>query len=165
VNKTTKILTRFIFFSRWLQAPLYVGLVFVLCVYVYQFSIKLFELIFHANPKHEYAVMLQTLDLIDVVMLANLLIMVIVGGYETFVSHLDLKDHPDHPEWLDEVNAGTMKTKLALSLIGISSIHLLRTFIDPSLYSRETIVWQVAIHVTLLLSALAIALTNKLIGH
>ena len=158
-------MSQFIFFSRWLQAPLYLGLVLVLCVYVYQFSAKLIELIFHANPKHEYAVMLQTLDLIDVVMIANLLIMVIVGGYETFVSHLNINDHPDHPEWLDEVNAGTMKTKLALSLIGISSIHLLRTFIDPSLYSQETIIWQVAIHVTLLLSALAIAFTNKLIGH
>jgi len=165
VNKVSKIISQFVFLSRWLQAPLYLGLILVLGVYVYHFAFKLIELVASATQHNEYAIMLQALDLIDVVMIANLLIMVIVGGYETFVSHLNMQDHPDHPEWLDEVNAGTMKIKLALSLIGISSIHLLRTFIDPSVYSRETIIWQVAIHLTLLMSALIIAFTNKLIGH
>lgn len=160
-----KNIGRFVFLSRWLQAPLYLGLIIVLAVYVYHFGIKLLELVSSADGHHESAIMLQALDLIDVVMIANLLIMVIIGGYETFVSHLNLEDHADHPEWLDEVNAGTMKVKLALSLIGISSIHLLRTFIDPSLYSREAIIWQVSIHLTLLISALVIAFTNKLIGH
>ena len=96
-------------------------------------------------------------------MIANLLIMVIVGGYQTFVSRLDLEGHPDQPEWLDEVNAGTMKIKLSLALIGISSIHLLRTFIDPSQHSNSSVMWQVLIHLTLIVSALSIALTNWLI--
>jgi uncharacterized protein (TIGR00645 family) len=134
-------------------------------MYVYHFGMKLLELTLNIKSHEESAMMLRALELIDVVMIANLLIMVIVAGYETFVSHLNLQNDPDHPEWLDEINAGTMKVKLALSLIGISSIHLLRTFMDPALYSKDTIIWQVVIHVTLLISALAIALTNKLISH
>lgn len=158
-----KTLPKFIFWSRWLQAPLYVGLVLVLAVYVYEFGVKLIELVLHAQKLDETATMLEALNLIDVVMIANLLIMVIVGGYETFVSRLKLHEHPDHPEWLDEVNAGTMKIKLALALVGISSIHLLRTFIDPSQLSNYTVMWQVVIHLTLVVSAIMIAFTNKLI--
>jgi uncharacterized protein (TIGR00645 family) len=108
--------------------------------------------------------MLGVLDLIDVVMIANLLIMVVMGGYETFISHLDLGEHPDTPEWLDHLDAGAMKIKLALSLVGISSIHLLRTFIDPTKLSNYTVMWQIIIHVTLIVSALAIAWTNSLIN-
>jgi len=107
--------------------------------------------------------MLGVLDLIDVVMIANLLIMVIMGGYETFVSKLNLDSHPDQPEWLDHLDAGAMKIKLALALIGISSIHLLRTFIDPSKQTREAVMWQVVIHLTLLVSALTIAYTNRIL--
>lgn len=157
-------LSNIIFMSRWLQAPLYLGLIVVLIVYVYQFGIGLVHLVKIANGLHETEMMLQALDLIDVVMLANLLIMVIVGGYETFVSSLYIQDDPDRPEWLDELNAGTMKVKLALALIGISSIHLLRTFIDPALKGENTVKWQVIIHITLIVSAVAIAATNKLIS-
>lgn len=164
MTDTVKSLSKFIFWSRWLQAPLYVGLVVVLALYVYEFGLKLFQLIFKASSLGEIEIMLQALDLIDVVMIANLLIMVIVGGYETFVSRLRLHEHPDHPEWLDEVNAGTMKIKVALALVGISSIHLLRTFIDPAQMENSTIMWQVVIHLTLVVSAIMIALTNKLIS-
>lgn len=153
---------RLIFWSRWLQAPLYVGLIVVLTVYVYQFALGLYLLIKSANVFHESEIMLQALDLIDVVMIANLIIMVIVGGYETFVSKLKLNEHPDNPEWLDEVDAGSMKVKLALALVGISSIHLLRTFIDPGLKDNFAIMWQVLIHITLIVSAAAIAFTNRL---
>ncbi len=155
-----KALTKLIFTGRWLQLPLYVGLIVVLGVYAYRFIIELIELIAHANGIDNTTIMLSVLNLIDVVMIANLLIMVIIGGYQTFVSPLYLQDHVDKPEWLDEVNAGSMKVKLALSLISISSIHLLRTFIDPSQYSNTSIMWQVLIHVTLVLSAIAIAFTN-----
>lgn len=164
MNTVTRALPGFIFWSRWLQAPLYVGLIAVLAVYVYEFGHGLFELIKSAGAFNSTSIMLQALDLIDVVMIANLLIMVIVGGYETFVSRLRMQEHQDHPEWLDEVNAGTMKIKLALALITISSIHLLRTFIDPSQYTSEDIMWQVVIHITLVLSAVAIAYTDKLMG-
>ena len=152
-----------IFTSRWLQAPLYFGLMIVLGVYVYEFGVSLFNLVMKVNTLNETTIMLHALNLIDVVMIANLLIMVIIGGYETFVSRLNLGNHPDNPDWLDEVNAGTLKIKLALSLVSISSIHLLRTFIDPTQQSNDAIMWQVVIHVTLVLSALCIALSNKFI--
>ena len=92
-------------------------------------------------------------------MIANLLIMVIVGGYETFVSRLNLKGHADEPEWLSHVNAGILKVKLAMALIGISSIHLLKTFINAGsiTVSERTILWQVVIHLTFVVSALVLA--------
>jgi uncharacterized protein (TIGR00645 family) len=164
MNHITNNLPKFVFWSRWLQAPLYLGLIAVLVVYVYEFALGLVHLIGNANQANDTLIMLQALDLIDVVMIANLLTMVIVGGYETFVSRLHLKHHPDHPEWLDEVNAGTMKVKLALALITISSIHLLRTFIDPTLAQNNVVMWQVIIHITLVFSAIAIAFTNRLMN-
>ncbi len=164
MQKISQNLPKFIFWSRWLQAPLYVGLIIALGVYVYEFGIGLWHLIANAAGYNETEIMLNVLNLIDVVMIANLLIMVIVGGYETFVSRMHLHNHPDQPEWLDEVNAGTMKIKLAMALIGISSIHLLRTFIDPSNMTNYAIMWQVLIHLTLVVSALAIAFTHKLMS-
>jgi uncharacterized protein (TIGR00645 family) len=164
MQSMTRKLSAFIFWSRWLQAPLYLGLIIVLGVYVYQFALGLIQLVKSANTLHGESIMLQALDLIDVVMIANLLIMVTVGGYETFVSRLHLHAHPDKPEWLDEVDAGSMKIKLALSLIGISSIHLLRTFINPVVQNEFAVKWQVIIHLTLIISAVAIAYTNKIIS-
>ena len=112
--------------SRWLQAPLYIGLIVAQGVYVWQFWLELVHLISMMADKSmtETALMLIVLGLIDVVMISNLLVMVIVGGWETFVSRLDLKNHPDQPEWLSHVNAGVLKVKLATAIIGISSIHL-----------------------------------------
>jgi uncharacterized protein (TIGR00645 family) len=161
----SKKLPAFIFASRWLQAPLYLGLIVVMAVYIYEFGISLTHMIINANTLTETSIMLHALDLIDVVMIANLLIMVIIGGYETFVSRMNLRAHRDNPDRLDEVNAGTMKIKLALALVTISSIHLLRTFIDPTLKSNDGIMWQVIIHITLVLSAIGIAFTNKLISY
>lgn len=165
MTTTRTSVASFIFLSRWLQAPLYFGLMIVLGVYVYEFARGLFHLITTVNILTESGTMLLVLDLIDMVMIANLLIMVILGGYETFVSRLRLQSSPDHPEWLDEVNAGTMKIKLALALITISSIHLLRTFIDPAQKDFYVVMWQVIIHLTLVFSAIAIALTDKLMTY
>ena len=165
MSKSLQAISKFIFWSRWLQAPLYFGLIVVLAFYVYEFALGLMHLIQGAHQATATTTMLQALDLIDVVMIANLLIMVIVGGYETFVSQLNIRNHPDHPEWLDEVNAGTMKVKLAVALITISSIHLLRTFIDlPAQKDNFTVMWQVIIHMTLVASAVLLALTNRLIA-
>jgi uncharacterized protein (TIGR00645 family) len=151
-----------IFFSRWLQAPLYFGLILAMGVYVYEFGANLYSLISNVPKLTETDIMLRVLDLIDVVMIANLMTMVIIGGYEIFVSRLRSQAHPDHPEWLDEVNAGTMKIKLALSLVSISSIHLLRTFIDPEQKEFYTVMWQVTIHLTLVVSALVIAFSERI---
>ncbi|MBP9752471.1 MAG: TIGR00645 family protein [Proteobacteria bacterium] len=161
-----KIIRMSIFSSRWLQAPLYIGLIIAQVVYVYKFLEEVVELVLHAGIKTEPEIMMLVLSLIDVVMISNLLIMVIIGGYETFVSRLRLENHPDIPEWLDHVNASTMKIKLAMALIGISSIHLLKTFIEvnnPVANLKDSaIMWQVIIHVTFLVSAIALAYTAKI---
>lgn len=163
MNYVRKSLVTFIFCSRWLQAPLYLGLILTLGIYVYEFGLHLVILIKNLNSLHETQIMMRVLDLIDVVMIANLLIMVIVGGFEIFVSRLNIHDHPDHPEWLDAVNASSMKVKLATALISISSVHLLKTFFDISKLNNSAVMWQVFIHLTLLVSAVAIAFINSML--
>lgn len=165
LDKKLRPLPRWIFMSRWLQAPLYLGLIVAQGVYVWQFWVELVHLVeMMANKSMtETALMLVVLGLIDVVMISNLLVMVIVGGWETFVSRLELENHPDQPEWLSHVNAGVLKVKLATAIIGISSIHLLKTFINAASYDEKTLMWQTLIHVTFVLSALAIAYTEKIV--
>jgi uncharacterized protein (TIGR00645 family) len=160
-----KALESFIFWSRWLQAPLYVGLIIAQGVYVYQFLIELLHLVGKAGALTDTDIMLIVLGLIDVVMIANLLIMVIIGGYETFVSSLDLEGHPDQPEWLSHVNAGVLKVKLATALIGISSIHLLKTFINAGNLPDKTMVFQIGIHLTFVVSAFVMAWTDKVMNE
>lgn len=151
-----------VFLSRWLQAPLYFGLIIAQAVYVWRFLAELWHIVIHANSLTEDALLLAVLALVDVVMIANLLIMVIIGGYETFVAKLRIGNHPDQPEWLSHVNANVLKVKLAMAIIGISSIHLLATFINPSSYTNDQIMWQVLIHLTFIVSALALAFIDRL---
>ncbi len=199
-----KPLPNLIFMSRWLQLPLYLGLIIAQAVYVFHFWVELVHLVEAAfgsqaalaaiyksvsvtmdtrgaqevaqaavaatqagEPRQltETVIMLVVLGLIDVVMISNLLIMVIVGGYETFVSRLNLEGHPDQPEWLSHVNASVLKVKLATAIIGISSIHLLKTFINAAAYSEKTLIAQTAIHVAFLLSAMAIAACDRIMPH
>jgi uncharacterized protein (TIGR00645 family) len=159
--KTELYLEKTIFWSRWLQAPLYLGLIIAQGVYVYHFFVELWHLMSHLSSMTSQDIMLIVLGLIDVVMIANLLIMVIIGGYETFVSRLHLDDHPDQPEWLNHVNAGVLKVKLATALIGISSIHLLKTFIEAERRPEQAMMWQVIIHLTFVLSAFVLAWTDR----
>ncbi|MDR3448462.1 MAG: TIGR00645 family protein [Alphaproteobacteria bacterium] len=155
-------LGRVIFLSRWLQVPLYLGLIFAQGLYCYRFIIEVADLIMHGVGWPETKVMMAVLGLIDVVMISNLLIMVIIGGYQTFVSRLQLDGHPDRPEWLDRANTSTLKIKLSLSLISISSINLLETFINVAELPDRYILWQVVIHAAFLLSAIAMAYIDKL---
>ena len=180
-------LPKLIFASRWLQLPLYLGLIGAQAIYVYQFWLELSHLVEAAfgnqaalaalvnsigykseaplTALNETVIMLVVLGLIDVVMISNLLIMVIVGGYETFVSRLNLEGHPDQPEWLDHVNASVLKVKLATAIIGISSIHLLKTFINAANYEETVLIWQTVIHIAFLLSAMAIGMADRLMSH
>ena len=175
-----------IFASRWLQVPLYLGLIAAQGVYVFHFLVELLHLIeavfgsqaalqslitsigykttVPITTLNETVIMLVVLALIDVVMISNLLIMVIVGGYETFVSRMDLEGHPDQPEWLSHVNASVLKVKLATAIIGISSIHLLKTFINADNYTDRVLIAQTVIHIAFLLSAMAIAYTDKIMS-
>ena len=180
-------LPNLIFMSRWLQLPLYLGLILAQGVYVVHFWVELVHLIeaaigdqgalqavftavgvdsqaaAGATKLTETTIMLVVLGLIDVVMISNLLIMVIVGGYETFVSRLNLEGHPDQPEWLSHVNASVLKVKLATAIIGISSIHLLKSFINAAALPDRVLIAQTGIHLAFLLSAMAIALTDRLL--
>lgn len=168
--KRLKPLPNLIFLSRWLQLPLYLGLIVAQGVYVFLFLKELWHLITHSVGWGELEIMLAVLGLIDVVMISNLLVMVIVGGYETFVSRLELDGHPDQPEWLSHVNASVLKVKLAMAIIGISSIHLLKTFIEVgnlgagSKFTEAGVLWQTIIHCVFILSALGIAWTDKVMG-
>lgn len=162
-SKSLEVVGGMMFWSRWLQAPLYLGLIVAQGVYVYHFLHELWHLVTHTTQMSETDIMLVVLGLIDVVMIANLLVMVIVGGYETFVSRLRLEAHPDKPEWLSHVNAGVLKVKLAMALIGISSIHLLKSFINAPNMTEATLKWQVIIHLTFLLSAVAMAYTDRML--
>ena len=179
-------LPNLIFASRWLPLPLYLGLIVAQAVYVVHFLLELWHLVEAAagsqsalqqlissigykptsaiTALNETIIMLVVLALIDVVMISNLLIMVIVGGYETFVSRMGLQGHRDQPEWLSHVNASVLKVKLATAIIGISSIHLLKTFINADNYTDRVLIAQTAIHITFLLSAMAIAYTDKLMA-
>ncbi|MBK9135645.1 MAG: TIGR00645 family protein [Betaproteobacteria bacterium] len=181
-----RALPGFIFASRWLQLPLYLGLIVAQCVYVFHFWVELVHLVeavfgdqaalaklvtsigyksdAPVTQLNETVIMLVVLALIDVVMISNLLIMVIVGGYETFVSRLNLEGHPDQPEWLSHVNASVLKVKLATAIIGISSIHLLKTFINAANYTDKVLLWQTVIHIAFLFSALSIALADRLMS-
>ena len=179
-----RTLPNLIFASRWLQLPLYIGLIAAQAIYVFHFWVELVHLVEAAfgsqtalqklvtsigyksdvqlTGLNETIIMLVVLALIDVVMISNLLIMVIVGGYETFVSRMHLENHPDQPEWLSHVNASVLKVKLATAIIGISSIHLLKTFINAGNYEEKVLLWQTVIHFVFLLSALAIALADRI---
>jgi len=188
VNKPLRPLPRLIFMSRWLQLPLYLGLILAQCVYVVHFWAELVHLIeaavgsekaLHAvfsavgmAPEGaegtikltETSIMLVVLGLIDVVMISNLLIMVIVGGYETFVSRMNLEGHPDQPEWLSHVNASVLKVKLSTAIIGISSIHLLKTFINAAALPDRVLIAQAGIHLCFLLSAMAVAMADRILA-
>lgn len=185
-KKSIHPLANFIFMTRWLQLPLYLGLILAQCVYVFHFWVELSDLIGaifgnadslkhildvvtipgaqRAEKLTETTIMLVVLGLIDVVMISNLLIMVIIGGYETFVSRMNLESHPDQPEWLSHVNASVLKVKLATAIIGISSIHLLKTFINASAYDAKTLYAQTGIHIVFLLSAMAIAYADRIMA-
>ncbi|CAH1201968.1 conserved hypothetical protein [Candidatus Nitrotoga sp. BS] len=162
--KRYKPMTAILFGSRWLQLPLYLGLIIAQCVYVFHFMVELIHLVEKVPHLGESDIMLIVLGLIDVVMISNLLIMVIVGGYETFVSRLNLEGHPDEPDWLSHVNANLLKIKLATAIIGISSIHLLKAFINAPNLDEKTLLWQTMIHVTFVASAIAMAYIDRLMS-
>lgn len=153
---------KIIFSSRWFQAPLYLGLIVAGILYAYKFLIELIHLATTVNSISEEVLMLGVLTLVDITMVANLLVMVIIGGYATFVSRIDLQGHPDKPDWLDKIDAGALKVKLATALVGISGIHLLKAFINIKEKTSDQIMWQVIIHVVFLLSSLMLAYTEVL---
>lgn len=162
-NAGQQWLENLIFASRWVQAPLYVGLIVAGVLYAYKFAEHLIHMVHGLNSLDETKIMLGVLTLVDITMVANLLTMVIVGGYATFVSRLDIDGHPDKPDWLEHIDAGTMKVKLAGSLVGVSGIHLLQSFINVKELTEKDLMWQVIIHSVFLLSSIMLAWTEKVL--
>ena len=159
----------FVYSSRWIQAVLYLGLILGSGLYCYKFLAQLVHMFQTAPSVTEEQMMLSVLGLVDMSMVANLVYMVVVGGYTMFVSKIDIAHHPDRPEWLESTNANTLKIKLASSLVGVSGIHLLKTFIElghsqgHEEVSQMQVMWQVLIHLTFLASAIALAFTEWLL--
>ena len=162
-NAQANSISKLIFMSRWLQLPIYLGLIVVHGIYAYKFMKSLWQLITNINEMDSNTIMLAVLNLIDVVMIANLLVMVTIGGYEIFVSKLRTRNHPDQPEWLSHVNATVLKVKLSMSIISISSIHLLQTFVNANNMPEKTMMWQLLLHLGFLVSAIALAYTDKVL--
>jgi uncharacterized protein (TIGR00645 family) len=155
-------LERLIFFSRWIQMPVYLGLIAASLLYAFKFMLHLWHLITDFHGMDENTIMLSILGLVDISMVINLLVVVIIGGYYTFVSKIDFRDHEDRPEWLAKINASTLKIKLIVSLVSISGVHLLKTFIDISNISVKEAAFQIAIHIVFIISALLLAWTDRI---
>jgi len=162
-GRIEKVFEYIIFSSRWIQAPLYAGLIIACALYTVKFVKELIHLCTSINEISESLLMLGVLTLVDITMVSNLIIMVIIGGYSTFVSQLDIAKHEDRPEWLQKVDAGTLKVKLAGSLVGVSGIHLLQVFINIKNHESEHVMWQVIIHVVFLFSSIMLAWTEKIL--
>ena len=159
--KIEKQVERFIFFSRWIQLPVYLGLIITSILYAVKFMMQLWNLISNFSSLNENMIMLSVLGLIDISMVINLLVVVFIGGYVTFVSKIDFDGHEDKPDWLMKINASTLKIKLIISLVSISGVHLLKTFIDIHNVPLQDAIMQVAIHLVFLISALILAYTDK----
>jgi uncharacterized protein (TIGR00645 family) len=164
-NKTESVFEKIIFASRWIQAPLYFGLIVAGVLYAYKFLNELVHLCLSITEISESLLMLGVLTLVDITMVSNLVIMVIIGGYSTFVSQLDIDKHDDKPEWLKKVDAGTLKVKLAGSLVGVSGIHLLQVFVNIKNHDPKNVMWQVIIHVVFLFSSIMLAYTEKILHN
>lgn len=162
-NPVERGIEALIFWSRWFQAPMYLGLVLGALIYAYKFLVELVHLCRHVNTLTEEAVMLGVLTLVDITMVANLITMVVIGGYSSFVSRLDVEEHEDRPDWLETVDASSLKVKLVGSLIGISAIHLLKSFINLDEKPIEQVKWQIIIHTTFLFSAIALAICERIL--
>ncbi len=163
INSIESLFERIIFACRWIQAPIYGGLIVGAVLYTYKFLIELIHLCATVNSITEEVLMLGVLTLVDITMVLNLLIMVIIGGYATFVSRIHLDKPKDRPDWLEKINAGTLKVKLAGALVGIAGIHLLKSFIDISKKDPDQVKWQGIIHIVFLLSTLTLAYTEKML--
>jgi uncharacterized protein (TIGR00645 family) len=161
MKKIEKLFESMVFASRWLQAIIYAGLIIGSGFYTYKFVRELIHICMTVHDVTESQFMLGILTLVDIAMVANLLVMVIIGGYSTFVGKMDVESK-EKLEWLDKVSAGTLKVKLAASLVGVSGIHLLQTFINIENKNPETIKWQVIIHAIFLVSTIGLAITEKI---
>lgn len=162
MNKIEKRIEQFIFFGRWIQMPVYLGLIIASMLYAVKFMVQLWHLISDFSTLNENTIMLSVLGLIDISMVINLLVVVFIGGYWTFVSKIEFDSHVDKPDWLTKINASTLKIKLIISLVSISGVHLLKTFVDIHNVPLQDALLQIGIHFMFLISAVLLAYTDKI---
>jgi len=153
---------RLIIASRWLQAPLYIGLIFVLGVVVVKFPFKLWELVQRSLIVEEGDLVLAVLSLVDLILVANLVIMVIISGYENFVSNIDPETTSDRLAWFGKLDAGSLKIKLATSIVAISSVHLLQRFLDATTIDNNKLYALIIMQLTFVVSALLLTVIDRL---
>ncbi|ABE53728.1 Uncharacterized protein UPF0114 [Shewanella denitrificans OS217] len=157
-----KVFEKLMYASRWIMAPIYLGLSLIL----FALGIKFFQEIFHLIPNifeiAEVDLVLITLSLIDITLVGGLLIMVMFSGYENFVSQLDVGESSEKLNWLGKMDAGSLKNKVAASIVAISSIHLLKVFMNAENIANDKIMWYLLIHITFVLSAFAMGYLDKI---
>jgi uncharacterized protein (TIGR00645 family) len=157
-----KVFERLMYASRWIMAPIYLGLSLIL----FALGIKFFQEVFHLIPNifeiAEVDLVLITLSLIDITLVGGLLIMVMFSGYENFVSQLDVGEGSEKLNWLGKMDAGSLKNKVAASIVAISSIHLLKVFMNAENIANDKIMWYLLIHITFVLSAFAMGYLDKI---
>jgi uncharacterized protein (TIGR00645 family) len=162
LRRVERAVEQVIFASRWLQTPIYLGLMLTVVVYTVHFMRELGHLFHAVETMAEADLMLAVLTLVDAAMVANLVIMVVMGGYENFVSRLDVHMDADRPAWLGKLDHGSLKIKLATSLVAISSIQLLKAFMNFQSVPNDKLMWLVVIHLTFVVSALLLAHLDRL---
>lgn len=156
----------FIFSSRWLMAPIYLGLVVAMVILLLKFGKEIVHLLTHFSGMDEGQIIVGVLTLVDVSLLMNLLIIIMFSGYENFVSKMDdLHNHADRPDWMGSIGFSDLKIKLIGSMVAISGIELLKAFMNVDALSDRHLAWLVGIHVTFLFSGLIFAIMEKLGGE
>ena len=159
------IAEKFLYASRWLLAPIYLGLSFALLI----LSIKFFQEVIHVFPlileTKETDLVLIILSLIDLSLVGGLIVMIMLSGYENFVSSIDIEEGKEKLHWLGKMDAGSLKQKVAASIVAISSIHLLKIFMNANSYETEQLKWFVIIHLTFVVSAIGMAYVDRMNQH
>lgn len=162
VTSVEKLLEKLIYASRWIMAPIYLGLSLVLLA----LGIKFFQELFYILPNvfniKEVDLILVVLSLIDITLVGGLIVMVMFSGYENFVSRLDIHETDEKLNWLGKVDSASLKNKVAASIVAISSIHLLKVFMNTPNIPNDKIMWYLLIHITFVLSAFAMGYLDKL---
>ncbi len=160
-----------VLWSRFIQIPLYLGMILALALFPVQFYPELKKLFYHVSESFNHITVssesrfiLEVLNLIDLLLVANLMVMVIISGYESFIEPILVGNDGQKPGWLGNVDPGTIKIKVATSIVGISSIHLLASFLDMKSLTTEKLMWQVVIHITFVISALLMAFIDKIVS-
>jgi uncharacterized protein (TIGR00645 family) len=157
-----KQLERLLFGCRWLLAPLYLGLSLALIALGIKFFQEAFHVFAHVTELAEADLVLTVLAMIDLALVGSLIVMVMFSGYENFVSRIDHDAGADAPAWLAKLDSGTLKLKVAISIVAISSIHLLRVFMDAQQIANDKIMWYVILHLTFVVSAVLLGVLDKI---